>query len=223
MFLLFFLLALQPDFGMSVTFTIITISQLFIAGLPIILIIFGLGIAISGGTMAYLTFDHVAKRIDNFLIADISQNYQVQKSLEAYANGGLFGKGPGGGTVKKFIPDCHTDFIFSVAGEELGGILSIIIIVLFGFLITRLLLKIMKSDDMFKIYTSCAIITQIGVQSIFNIGVTLHIFPTKGMTLPLISYGGSSMISSAIAFGILLNFTRRQYGVKQFYMNKGNK
>jgi cell division protein FtsW len=155
----------------------------------------------------------VAKRIDSFLNPENADNYQVEKSLEAYINGGMFGRGPGEGTVKSHLPDSHTDFIFAVAGEEFGAIFSCMIILVFLGLIIRGLYLMSKEDNLFRIYTGSGIIMLFALQTIFNIGVTLHIFPTKGMTLPFISYGGSSMLSFAIAFGIFLNLTKKRYEV----------
>lgn len=205
------LLILQPDFGMVVTFTTVLAGQFFLAGISL-WIIFVIGfIAVVGAFAAYAFLPHVARRIDLFLNSEGAENYQVEKSLEAYIKGGLFGKGPGEGTVKAHIPDSHADFIFAVAGEELGAVFCSIILILFLAFIVRAIFQIAKQDNLFKIYTTAGIIMLFTLQTTFNIGVTLHLFPTKGMTLPFISYGGSSSLSFAIAFGIFLNLTRRYY------------
>ena len=136
----------------------------------------------------------------------------MEKSLEAYLNGGLFGKGPGEGTIKNVLPDSHTDFIFAVSGEELGAIFTSVIILLFFLIVLRGFLKIIKDNNLFYIYSTVGLLMYFALQSIFNIGVTLHIFPTKGMTLPFISYGGSSVLSFAIIIGISLSLTKKRYG-----------
>lgn len=203
------LLILQPDFGMVITFTIVMAGQFFLAGLPVwwIGLVFLLGSV--GAFLAYNFLPHVAKRIDSFLNPDINENYQVEKSLESYANGGLFGRGPGEGTVKSSLPDSHTDFIFAVAGEEFGAFFAMIIMLVFLAFILRGFYKLYNEHDLAKIYIGGGILILFTLQTIFNIGVTLHLFPTKGMTLPFVSYGGSSIISFALSFGIFLNLTKR--------------
>lgn len=203
------LLLIQPDFGMTVSMTVVTAGQLFMAGLSILWITASIFVAIAGGVSAYFVFPHVAKRIDNFLNPEDVENYQIERSLEAYEKGGFFGRGPGEGHVKNVLPDSHTDFIFAVAGEEFGAIVSIMILSLFFAAILRLAIQIYKSKNLFHIYAISGILLHFAFQTIFNVGVTLHLLPTKGMTLPFISYGGSSIISFAIALGIALNFTRR--------------
>lgn len=202
------LLILQPDFGMVITFTAVLAGQFFLAGLPIIWVVVGVVAGAGGIFLAYNLLPHVAKRVDSFLNPEANENYQVEKSLEAYVNGGLFGKGPGEGTVKAHLPDSHTDFIFAVAGEEFGAFFSSLILVLFALLVIRGIMLVIREENLFKIYTCSALMMLFALQTIFNVGVTLNLFPTKGMTLPFISYGGSSIISFAFAFGIFLNLTR---------------
>lgn len=204
------LLLLQPDFGMTITFTALWLVQIFVYGLPIILII-GIGIAVVILSIgAYLVFPHVADRINKFLDAD-GKNYQVERSLDAFVNGSFLGTGPGNGVVKKFIPDAHTDFIFAVVGEEYGIIACIIIIALFAYLIARIVKRALEEEDSFVYLALCGLMMQFSMQVIVNIGVSLRLLPTKGMTLPFISYGGSSMMSTAICFGLILAFTKRKY------------
>lgn len=203
------LLILQPDFGMVITYTVVLGGQFFLAGLPIWWIALAAIACLSGGFVAYNFLPHVARRIDMFLSPDVSENFQVEKSLESYVSGGMFGKGPGEGVVKANLPDSHTDFIFAVAGEEFGALFSSCIILVFLAFILRGLYLLYKEQNLFKIYVGGGIIVLFALQTIFNIGVTLHLFPTKGMTLPLISYGGSSIMCYAICFGIFLNFTRK--------------
>jgi len=205
-----FLLLLQPDFGMTITFTALWVAQIFVYGLPIPFIsAIGL-LGFFGGIGAYLVFPHVENRINRFLDAD-GKNYQVEQSLDAFVNGSFFGVGPGNGVVKKFIPDAHTDFIFAVVGEEYGIFACAAIIMVFAYLITRIVKRALNEENLFTYLALCGLVIQFTMQSIVNIGVSLKLMPTKGMTLPFISYGGSSMLSTAICFGLILAFTKRKY------------
>lgn len=210
------LLILQPDFGMVITYTIVLAGQFFLAGLSLWWISVVAIVGIIGAYGAYNFLPHVARRVDSFLNPEVSENYQVEKSLEAYVNGKILGKGPGEGTVKAYLPDSHTDFIFSVAGEEFGAIVSSLIMLLYFALILRCTVLLIRETNLFKIFAGSGLIMLFALQTIFNIGVTLHLLPTKGMTLPFISYGGSSTLCFAITFGILLNLTKKQYGMKLF-------
>ncbi len=207
------LLILQPDFGMVITFTTVLASQFFLAGISFWWISIVVVIGIIGAYSAYILLPHVAKRIDSFMNPEVTENYQVEKSLEAYINGSVFGQGPGEGTVKAHLPDSHTDFIFAVAGEEFGAIFSSLILIIYFILIARFIILLAKENNLHKIFAGGGIIVLFSLQTIFNVGVTLHIFPTKGMTLPFISYGGSSILCFSIAFGILLNITKQQHGI----------
>jgi cell division protein FtsW len=207
------LLILQPDIGMTISITAVTATQFFLAGLPIVWIAITAILTIFGAFAAYLFLPHVARRIDSFLNPQETENYQVEKSLEAYLNGGLFGKGPGEGVVKSVLPDSHTDFIFAVAGEELGAIFTTMIIILFFLVVLRGFSRLIKENNLFYIYSTAGLLMYFALQSIFNIGVTLHLFPTKGMTLPFISYGGSSVLSFAVTMGMCLSLTRRRYSL----------
>ena len=205
------LLVLQPDIGTTLTFTLVWGAMFFMAGLPVILIgVFGL-MSIGGSVLAYLAFPHVRARVDKFMSTDTEQNYQVTKSLEAFANGGIFGRGPGEGIVKEHIPDSHTDFIFAVLGEEMGLIAVLMMIGLFAFITFRVFTKLQKQNDNFVTLASAGIIMNFALQSIINMGVTLKLMPTKGMTLPFVSYGGSSILATSISVGILLALTRKRY------------
>lgn len=206
------LLVLQPDFGMTVTVSAVWGAQLFLAGLPLLWIMIAAIGGIVGIAGAYLLLPHVAKRIDTFLDPSQGDTYQVQRSLDALSHGGLLGVGPGEGTVKLSLPDSHTDFIFAVAGEEMGAVTCFIIITLFALVVLRGFLKMQKEPDLFVVYAVCGLLMQFGLQAVINMGVALHFFPTKGMTLPFISYGGSSMLAIAIAMGMVLALTRRRYG-----------
>ncbi len=210
------LLIIQPDFGMLVMITLIFGSQLFVAGMPIFWIMLAVFMLIVGVTVAYLWLPHVTQRINSFLDPNSSENYQVGKSLRAFEHGGLYGRGPGEGALKQVLPDSHTDFIFAVAGEEFGAIICLIIIGIFAFIVIHSILKLLKEEDKFIQLAGSGIITQLGLQSVINIGVTLNLLPTKGMTLPFISYGGSSTLAIAIATGMLLGFTRHKTSLTKY-------
>jgi cell division protein FtsW len=204
------LLILQPDFGMTLTFTALWVVQLFIYGLPMPFIVAIGFLALFGGVGAYVGLPHVEDRINRFLDSG-EKNYQAERSIDAFVNGSFFGKGPGNGVVKTFIPDAHTDFIFAVVGEEYGIIFCILLLAIFAYLITRIVKRALDEENMFTYLSLCGLAMQFTMQVIVNIGVSLQLLPTKGMTLPFISYGGSSMISMAICFGLILAFTKRKY------------
>lgn len=201
-------LIFQPDFGMFIMISSVFCLQLFVAGMPLFWIMFSIISSMFCVMGAYFFLPHVTKRINSFLDPDMSENYQVSKSLMAFSNGGFYGRGPGEGSVKQILPDSHTDFIFAVAGEELGAILCLAIICIFAFIVIRILLKLIDEKDKFIQLASIGIVTQFGLQSVINIGVSLNLLPTKGMTLPFISYGGCSTLTMGIAMGMLLAFTR---------------
>lgn len=206
-----FLLILQPDFGMSLTFTALWLVQIFAYGLPAMFIAAISFFGVIGAIGAYIALPHVEDRINRFLGAEGTKNYQVERSLDAYVNGSFFGVGPGNGVVKKFIPDAHTDFIFAVVGEEYGIFTCAVLIMVFAYLITRIVKRALDEEDLFVYLALCGLMIQFAMQTIVNIGVSLRLMPTKGMTLPFISYGGSSMMSTAICFGLILAFTKRKY------------
>jgi cell division protein FtsW len=203
------LLIFQPDFGMSFMVILLWLSQLFLYGLPWLAIFIISLFAIAGIISSYMLLPHVKDRVDRFF--EIGNNYQVERSIDAYINGGFFGTGPGGGLVKKHIPDSHSDFIFSVVAEEFGLIISSLIIFIFLYLITRIIRKNDIITGYFSYLTIGALIIQFAAQIIINIGVSLGMLPTKGITLPFISYGGSSLIAMSISFGIILALTKKAY------------
>ncbi len=204
------LLLLQPDLGMTFVVTCIWASQIFLAGFPFRLLI-GFGLTGAAGIgAAYFVFDHVHSRINRFLNPDSGDNYQVQRSLEAFQNGGVLGTGPGQGTVKQTLPDAHADFIFSVAGEEMGLIFVVLLIALFGFVLLRGFKRLMESDDMFKVLAVGGLLTMFGLQALVHMGSAMNILPAKGMTLPFISYGGSSVLALGFSMGAVLALTRRE-------------
>lgn len=203
------LLLSQPDIGMAVVMTSIWFTQFFIAGLPFIWIAIIICFGILGIGSAYFLFPHAASRIDKFL--DPSNiGYQIEKSLEAFMRGGIFGRGPGEGRVKEYLPDAHADFVFAVAGEEFGLIACLIIIGLFTFVLYRGLKRLMHESNMFIVLAAAGLLVQFALQAIINMASTLHLIPTKGMTLPFMSYGGSSLLALALNIGMLLALTRRR-------------
>ena len=204
------LLLLQPDMGMTFVVSCCFFAVIFLAGLPFRWIVLLSVMAVAAGFGAYFGFDHVQSRVDRFLNPESGDTYQIDRSLMAFQHGGLFGTGPGQGSVKLTIPDAHADFIFAVAGEELGMFPVILLVSLYGYILVRGYNRIMDTDNMFVILASGGILTMFGLQALVNMGSTLHLLPTKGMTLPFISYGGSSLLSTGIAAGMLLALTRRQ-------------
>lgn len=204
------ILVLQPDIGMAVVVTAIWGAQLFVAGLPMAWVLGCCVAGILGLTAAYFTIPHVAGRIDRFLDPSSGDSYQIDRAMEAFSHGGFFGRGPGEGMIKQVLPDAHTDFIFAVAAEEYGLLFCLLLLLLFAFITLRGLVRLLREDDMFVILAAVGLLAQFGLQAVINIGVNLHLLPTKGMTLPFISYGGSSMIALAIGMGMLLALTRRR-------------
>ena len=199
------LVLLQPDLGMTILIASTFFCQLFIAGLPISLVIYGLIMIISFSFCAYLFLDHVKNRIDSFL--GNADTYQIDLSLMAFKSGGIFGKGPGQGDLKEKIPDANTDFIFAVAGEELGLIFCFIILIIILSIVVKTLILVLKINNPYKIIAISGLICSFGLQSLINILSSLGMIPTKGMTLPFVSYGGSSMLATSILFGFLLSLT----------------
>ncbi len=210
------LLIIQPDFGMLVMVSAVFGIQLFVAGLPIIWLFIAIFASVFGSIGAYLLLPHVASRINRFLDPVNSKNYQITRSLEAFESGGLYGKGPGEGSVKQFLPDSHTDFIFAVAGEEFGAIICLMIIITFAYIVIRILINLLHEDDKFIQIAAIGIISQFGLQAVINMGVSLNLLPTKGMTLPFISYGGSSTLAISIGMGMLLGLTKRKASLVKY-------
>lgn len=204
------LLALQPDLGMAAVVSFVWLGQMFLAGLSLRFTGVLAVLALAGMAAAYLLFPHVASRVDRFIDPDAGDRYQVTTSLEAFENGGLFGRGPGEGTVKQSLPDAHADFILAVAGEEMGFVACLAIVGLFAFIVIRGFARLLQENDLFVLLAAAGLLAQFGLQALINMGSTLDIIPTKGMTLPFISYGGSSLIALAIGMGMLLALTRRR-------------
>ncbi len=201
------LLAFQPDLGMAALVLATAGLQLFVAGLPWLVVV-GLALISSvGAVAAYALFPHVAARIDAFL-APPAEYSQIERALQAVASGGLFGRGPGEGVVKFALPDAHTDFVFAATAEEFGILACLGVVALFAFLLLRALWRAQAAVDRFCQIGAAGLAGQLGLQALVNMAVNLNLMPTKGMTLPFISYGGSSMLALAIATGCLLALTR---------------
>ena len=206
------LLLLQPDLGQAVVVSAVWIGQFFLAGMPLALV-FALGLAgIAGLVGAYFVFPHVASRIDRFFDPAAGDNYQIERSLDAFMNGGLLGRGPGEGTIKNSLPDAHSDFIFAVAGEELGLIACIVLVALFAFIVLQGFARALQDENLFHILAVAGLLTQFGLQALINMGSSLDLMPTKGMTLPFVSYGGSSLIATSLGIGMVMALTRRRVG-----------
>jgi cell division protein FtsW len=207
------LLKSQPDVGMLAVITAVFFAQLYVAGLNVVMV--GIGMLTFGGAgvAAYMFFPHVQKRVENFLHPGngISADYQPHTALEAFGNGGLLGRGPGEGRVKDVLPDAHADFVFAVAGEEFGMLVCLIIVGVFAFIVLRGMLRLLKEHDMFIVLSCTGLVTGLGLQAFINMASSLQLIPTKGMTLPLISYGGSSALAVALGMGMLLALTRRRH------------
>lgn len=202
------LLVAEPDFGQTMLILMVWGALFFIAGMRIIWV-FGLaGAAGAGLFAAYMFVPHVAGRIKRFMDPASGDTFQVDMATESFSHGGWFGQGPGEGTVKRILPDSHTDFVFAVAAEEFGIILCLILLSLFAFIVIRTLSRAYASEDLFARFAASGLAILFGVQASINMAVNLHLIPAKGMTLPFISYGGSSMISLAYGVGMMLALTR---------------
>ncbi|MFN3659287.1 MAG: putative lipid II flippase FtsW [Pseudolabrys sp.] len=204
------LLVLQPDFGQTMLIALVWSALFFMAGMRVIWVFGIAGLAGVGLTAAYFTVPHVARRIQRFLDPGSGDTFNIDIATESFMRGGWFGKGPGEGTVKRLLPESHTDFVFAVAAEEFGVALCLALAALFAFIVIRSLLRAMRNDDPFNRFAAAGLTMLFATQSAINMAVNLHLIPAKGMTLPFISYGGSSMISLAYAMGMLLALTREQ-------------
>ena len=202
------LLAFQPDFGQAALVLFGWGVMYFVAGAPMVLLVAMAGLVVLGGTFAYENSEHFARRIDGFLTPDVDPRTQLGYATNAIQEGGFFGVGVGGGEVKWSLPDAHTDFIIAVAAEEYGLVLVLVIIALYASIVVRSLLRLMRERDPFIRLAGTGLACMFGVQAMINMGVAVRLLPAKGMTLPFVSYGGSSLIAGGIAVGMLLAFTR---------------
>jgi cell division protein FtsW len=206
------LFLIQPDLGQTVVLSAVWLAQFVLAGLPILLIVSLAVMGVGGIVVAYFSFDHVRSRIDRFLDPESGDTYQIDRSIEAFQNGGWFGVGPGQGSVKKVLPDAHADFVFSVAGEEMGVMACIFLLTVVAFIVLRGWWRGQRSGDLFTLLAVSGLVAQIGLQSMIHMASSLHLMPTKGMTFPFVSYGGSSLLALCINMGMVLALTRKQSG-----------
>jgi cell division protein FtsW len=204
------LLVLQPDFGQTMLIVLVWGALFYMAGMRFIWVA---GLAATAGiglVTAFYTVPHVAQRIRGFLDPASGDTFNVDIATESFIRGGWFGRGPGEGTIKRILPEGHTDFVFAVAAEEFGIVLCLILVALFAFIVIRALAKAMRNDDPFCRFAAAGLAILFGLQSTINMAVNLHLMPAKGMTLPFISYGGSSLISLAYGMGMLVALTRER-------------
>jgi cell division protein FtsW len=202
------LLALQPDFGQAALILFAWGVMFFVAGAPMTVLVILAGAVIFAGTFAYSNSEHFARRIDGFLSADVDPTTQLGYATNAIREGGFFGVGVGEGQVKWSLPDAHTDFIIAVAAEEYGLILVLVVIALYAVIVSRSLFRLIRERDPFIRLAGTGLACAFGVQAMINMGVAVRLLPAKGMTLPFVSYGGSSLIAGGIALGMLLAMTR---------------
>lgn len=209
--LIVLVLKAQPDIGMTAVITAVFFAQLFVNGLNLFFVVVGVAAICAGAVGAYVFFPHVQLRVHEFLHPIGSNTYQVMTALEAFGNGGLFGRGPGEGRVKDILPDAHADFVFAVAGEEFGMLVCLVIVGIFAFIVLRGLLRLLKEQDLFNLLACSGILVGFGLQAFVNMASSLELIPTKGMTLPFVSYGGSSVLAVSLGVGMLLALTRRRH------------
>ncbi|MDR3424680.1 MAG: putative peptidoglycan glycosyltransferase FtsW [Alphaproteobacteria bacterium] len=207
-----FFLLMQPDIGMTFLVSTIWFGQFFLAGLPTAFVGMSGVLGVAALFAAYYTFPHFTARMDKFL-SHTGDTYQVDRALNAFAHGGLFGTGPGAGTVKMSIPDAHADFVFAVAGEELGLLWCLFIIALFAFIVLRSLYRLRDENSLFIVLATSGLLIEFGLQAVINLASTMRLMPAKGMTLPFLSYGGSSLLATSISMGLLLALTRKRFGI----------
>lgn len=202
------LLALQPDFGQACLIIFGWGVVYFVAGAPLPLLVGMATLVVGGGTVAYNMSEHFARRINGFLSPEIDPRTQLGYATNAIQEGGFFGVGVGEGQVKWSLPDAHTDFIIAVAAEEYGFVLVSAIIVIYAAIVLSSFIRLMRERDPFIRLAGTGLVSMFGVQAVINMGVAVRLLPAKGMTLPFVSYGGSSLIAGGIAIGMLLAFTR---------------
>ncbi len=211
--LVILLLVLQPDFGQTALVTAVWLAMAALAGMPLLLVAGAVGLGLVGLALAYVTNPHVARRIDGHLFGE-GDTYQVDRALDCFRSGGLFGTGPGDGTAKFRLPEAHTDYIFAVIGEEFGAIACFALALLYLVIILRVVLQLVEEDDPFTLLAGAGLVVQFAGQAFINMSVNLALAPSKGMTLPFISHGGSSYLATALGMGLLLALTRRNRHVQ---------
>ncbi len=210
MLMLVSLLVMEPDFGQTMLILMVWGALFFIAGMRMIWVFGLMSVSAAGLFGAYLLVPHVAGRIKRFMNPASGDTFQVDLAMESFTHGSWFGQGPGEGTVKRILPDSHTDFVFAVAAEEFGIVFCLMLLALFTFIVIRALSRAYASEDLFSRFAAAGLSIMFGMQAAINMAVNLHLIPAKGMTLPFISYGGSSMVSLAFGVGILLALTRQR-------------
>jgi cell division protein FtsW len=203
-------LLMQPDVGMTIVVSVVWGTQFFVAGLPLVFVALIAVLFIGAGVGAYFTFDHVQLRVDRFFGPDSDIGYQAARAIEAFQRGGIAGRGPGEGRVKEVLPDAHADFIFAVTGEEFGLLACLVLVGLFAFVVLRGFGRVMKRDDLFVLLAVTGLLSQFAVQALINMASSVSLIPPKGMTLPFISYGGSSTLALAVGMGMVLALTRER-------------
>ncbi len=206
-----FLLKKQPDIGMLAVIGAVFVAQVFVSGINLFWVGLLGGLGVGAFALAYMLHGHVRSRIQRFLDPEGGgDNFQIRMSLEAFGNGGLLGRGPGEGRVKDVLPDAHADFVFPVAAEEFGLVACLVILGIFAFVVIRGLIRLLDERDTFVALAAAGLLTQFGLQAFINMASSLHLIPTKGMTLPFVSYGGSSVVALALGMGFLLALTRKR-------------
>ncbi|MBY8825980.1 FtsW/RodA/SpoVE family cell cycle protein [Sphingomonas colocasiae] len=214
------LLMKQPDFGQTVIFGTVWLALLLLSGVSLRIMGWLFGAGVAGVIGAYLFYDTATRRINDFIF-QTGDTYQTDMAHATLTAGGLLGTGPGGGEMKFRLPEAHTDYIFSVIGEEFGLIACLGIALLYVAIVVRVFVKLLDEEDQFQLLAAAGLTTQFGVQAMINMAVNTQLAPSKGMTLPFISYGGSSMLALSLGFGLLLAFTRRNpYLVRSPYVFK---
>ena len=206
------LLILQPDLGMTGIVTAVWFIQFFVSGLRIFWIATLGAAGIAGLVGAYAALPHVAQRINSFIDPTSGDTYQIDRALEAFMNGGLFGTGPGAGTVKAHLPDAHADFVFAVLGEEFGLFACLLLVAVFTAIVLRGLIRALQDSDLFIVLATTGLLVQFALQALINMASAVNLMPPKGMTLPFVSYGGSSILAIAFGMGMVLALTRRRPG-----------
>ncbi len=213
------ILIMQPDVGMTSVIVLTWGFQMFLAGMPALLVIAAAAIAVAGAVAAYFLLDHVYARVQKFLDGGA---WQTKQSIQSFIDGGLLGVGPGDGKVKENLPDAHADFIFSVAAEEYGLFACLMLITLYAFFVLRSFDKSVNRQSLFSLIAGAGLAMQFGVQAAIHMASSVNLIPTKGMTLPFISYGGSSLLASALTVGFILALTKRETYSQQPLGRGGN-
>lgn len=215
-------LILQPDFGQTMLLSLVWAALFFMAGLHWLWVAGIGGLGMSGVFIAYKFVPHVRDRIVKFIDPSsahgIIDTFQIDTAIESFHAGGWFGKGPGEGTIKRILPDAHTDFVFAVTAEEFGIVTCLLLVTIFGFIVMRGLLSSSRNEDPFCRFATAGLTMLFGIQSAINMAVNLRLIPAKGMTLPFISYGGSSLISLALCIGFLIAVMRKRPRAEVMFM-----